>query len=104
MSKKPTLTVVAPDFTIPTPPLKLGSAGLSLWNRIQREYEISDAGGVELLCQICCAADTIEALSEQIAVDGQWSARATGSPVRTQLLETYSIIAVLLVARCGSSA
>ena len=67
---KPALTVVSPDFSIPAPPIKLGNAGQSLWNRIQSEYEIFDAGGVELLAQMFAAADTVAALSTDITQDG----------------------------------
>ena len=78
MSKQPQLSVASPLESIPAPPIKFGNAGLNLWNRIQREYGISDAGGVELLCQICSAADTVELLSEQIAVDGTVIQTRTG--------------------------
>jgi hypothetical protein len=47
----------------PKPPRKLGDAGLSLWNRVQSEYGITDVGGVELLMQACLAADRAEALA-----------------------------------------
>jgi len=70
MSQKPALTVVTPDFTIPDPPIQLGPSGLSLWRRVQSEYQISDTGGVETLCQICGAADTVAALSAEIERDG----------------------------------
>jgi hypothetical protein len=35
------------------------------------QYQIDDAGGIELLCQACQAADRVEALSEQINRDGE---------------------------------
>jgi hypothetical protein len=54
----------------PTPPRHLGNAGLALWQRVQSEYSIRDAGGVELLCLACQALDRAEALSNAIAVDG----------------------------------
>jgi len=37
---------------------------------VQREYAISDVGGVEILAQICAAEDRVEALREQINTDG----------------------------------
>jgi hypothetical protein len=93
---QPSLTVVSPDFSIPTPPIKLGDAGQSLWNRIQTEYAITDAGGVELLAQICGAADTVEALSAQIAQDGAVVRTRTGPkphPALRDLLNHRAFIA-----------
>jgi hypothetical protein len=55
---------------LPEPPGKLGKTGLSLWNRVQAEYAITDVGGLELLAQCCAAADRAEALSAQIDRDG----------------------------------
>jgi hypothetical protein len=79
MSKKSALTIVAPDTTIPAPPIQLGASGLSLWQRIQSEYAIGDAGGLELLAQICAAADTVAALSVEIERDGPVIRTARGS-------------------------
>lgn len=68
-SRKPSrLTVVG---NAPNPPRKLGSAGESLWNRVQNEYRIEDVGGVELLMQACLAADRAEALALVIDADGE---------------------------------
>jgi hypothetical protein len=39
------------------PSCTLGEAGLSLWDRMQREYEVEDAASVEILTQVCLAAD-----------------------------------------------
>jgi hypothetical protein len=52
------------------PPRELGSHGLSLWNRVQAEYSIRDAGGVEILCQVCQAVDRAEELAAAIKADG----------------------------------
>jgi hypothetical protein len=79
MSKKPNLTIVAPDTTIPAPPFELGSSGLSLWQRVQSEYAIGDAGGLELLAQICAAADTAAALTAEVERDGPVIRTARGS-------------------------
>jgi len=38
----------------------LAEPGLNLWSRIQREYAISDSGGIELLFQLCAATDRAE--------------------------------------------
>jgi hypothetical protein len=70
-SDKPPLTLVGPTSTAVSPPRKLGEHGLSLWNAVQSEYRIDDAGGVELLAQACAAADRVEALAERINADGE---------------------------------
>jgi hypothetical protein len=71
MVKKSQLTLVPRlPSTTPHPPRKLGKHGLSLWHRIQNDYAIADAGGVELLMQICCAADRVEQLAAVITEDG----------------------------------
>ncbi len=68
---KPPLTLGGPGSTAPPPPRTLGAPGLALWNRVQGEYGIADAGGVELLCLAAQALDRAESLSAAIAEDGQ---------------------------------
>jgi hypothetical protein len=68
---KPPLTLVNPATTGVSPPRKLGQHGLSLWNSVQRAYRIDDVGGIELLAQVCAAADRVEALAERISADGE---------------------------------
>ena len=41
-----------------------------LWDEVQREYGVTDRGGIELLAQACGALDRAEALGEAIARDG----------------------------------
>jgi hypothetical protein len=60
----------SPVSTTISPPRKLGSHGLLLWEFIQNEYRIEDPGGQELLLQCCESADRIGALSERISADG----------------------------------
>lgn len=69
---KPPLSIVGASASspFPEPPGALGEAGLSLWNRVQREYGISDSGGAELLYQICGAADRLGQLQAAIDADG----------------------------------
>src|SRR5262245_31964623 len=43
-------TSIKPDPNVAPPPRKLGEHGTALWNSVQREYGISDIGGIELLC------------------------------------------------------
>jgi hypothetical protein len=70
-SEKPALALVgsAPAIGV-QPPFTLGKAGRSLWDRIQGEYDVSDAGGIEMLAQICAAADLAEQLQQEIEADG----------------------------------
>jgi hypothetical protein len=70
VAKKSTLTLVQPPSTSPSPPRKLGEHGLALWSRVNGEYDISDAGGIELLAQACAAVDRAEALAECVGRDG----------------------------------
>jgi hypothetical protein len=72
MRKKPLLKVVkSSPPTGQQPPRKLGQHGLNLWRTITSEYDISDAGGIEILLQVCRATDRVESLAEQIDSDGE---------------------------------
>jgi hypothetical protein len=71
MSKKPALTLIKPGSSSPDPPRKLGDAGLALWRRVNSEYCIDDAAGVEMLAQACTALDRAEALRGEIETDGE---------------------------------
>jgi hypothetical protein len=75
---KPPLTIVGSDTTIPVPPRTLGPHGLSLWTRVQREYLVRDAGGIEVLCLAAQALDRAESLSAAIAEDGETVRTRTG--------------------------
>ncbi len=79
-ASKPKLTVVAPlparDQVVP--PRALGEHGLRLWRSIVGDYEFSDPGSVEVLCQACAALDRAEACAAQIAEDGQMLRTKTG--------------------------
>ena len=76
---KPPLAIVGappglradPQASPPQPPRRLGDTGMALWTRIQSEFRIQDAGGVELLTQACQAADRAEALADRVAEDGE---------------------------------
>jgi hypothetical protein len=69
-TEKPPLTLVESDASVIPPPRPLGEHGARLWHRIQAEYGITDAGGVELLAQISAAVDRVEDLAAAIARDG----------------------------------
>src|SRR5262249_20363219 len=53
------------------PPRPLGKYGTALWRRIMGEYEIDDAGGIELLCLAAQALDRAESCREQIDEMGE---------------------------------
>jgi hypothetical protein len=67
----PLATVGPPSPTPIASPQKLGKPGQALWDRIQNEYRIEDAGGIELLTQACFAADRAHSLAAIIARDGE---------------------------------
>jgi hypothetical protein len=52
------------------PPSDLGPTGARLWSSIQRQYGISDSGGLAILQVACQSADRAEGLREQIDRDG----------------------------------
>jgi hypothetical protein len=70
MAKKPTLTIVPTKPSPIAPPSSLGEAGAKLWSTIMSEYCIDDAGGAEMLLQICAGADRADEFSQIIARDG----------------------------------
>jgi hypothetical protein len=70
-SKKPPLTVVGSNATLPQPPRKLGEHGMRLWRDVHAEYSIDDIGGIELLAQACASLDRAEALAKRIDADGE---------------------------------
>jgi len=53
------------------PARPLGKHGAALWGAIMAEYEIGDAGGIEMLTAACQQLDRAESLREQIARDGE---------------------------------
>jgi phage terminase small subunit len=76
--RPPPLTIVGATADIPQPPRPLGKYGLDLWRRVLAQYDISDAGGVELLCLACQAIDRAERCREQIDRDGEMIKTRTG--------------------------
>src|SRR5262245_54318022 len=71
ITKPPLRLVPATGATDVAPPRKLGDHGTSLWNRITSEYEITEAGGRELLVLACQQLDRAEALKAQIDAEGE---------------------------------
>src|SRR4051794_1147566 len=67
-----------PAHSGPTPPRKLGEAGLSLWRRVVSSYDIADEGGREILCNACQALDRAQECAAAIANDGAVVRSKTG--------------------------
>jgi len=76
--KKPPLTLVDSATTLLQPPRKLGRHGMELWQAVHAEYRINDRGGIEILAQLCAAADRAEALAGCIERDGETIRTKTG--------------------------
>ena len=73
MAKNPPLTLVKPTPSKAngaSPPSGLGKSGKMLWQSIQSEYKIDDAGGRALLHQICISIDRADECAEAIDRDG----------------------------------
>jgi hypothetical protein len=71
MAKKPKLELVgASTGNATASPVTLGKDGAALWRAIMSEYEIADAGGLEMLGQACGAADWVAEFAAAIDRDG----------------------------------
>src|SRR6476659_3947002 len=71
MARKPRLTLIESSKANPTrTPATLGKSGGKLWQSIQDEYRIDDAGGLALLLQICLSIDRADECAEAIDRDG----------------------------------
>jgi len=64
------LHVVSSTSPAHEPPRPLGEHGKALWDTVQAEYAVVDAGGIELLAQACAALDMAEACRREIDKDG----------------------------------
>jgi len=102
-SPKPPLTVVGPGTTAPQPPRTLNPPGLALWGRIQAEYAICDAGGMELLCLACEATDRAAGLAGAIDADGLTLRTRTGIRAHPALRDELAAraLAARLLVRLG---
>jgi hypothetical protein len=86
-----------------TPPRTLGQHGQALYDRILSEYEISDAGGLQLLLLAAEATDRLQALRANIDQDGEVLRTRSGPkphPALRTELSTRSFI-VRTLARLG---
>ncbi len=77
-TKTPKIALVHPASPSLSPPANLEEAGKTLWLAIQSEYRIDDAGGREMLLQICQAADTAKTCTDAISRDGPMIKTKTG--------------------------
>jgi hypothetical protein len=68
--KKPVLTVIRSDGKPASTPPILGKSGAKLWQSIQSEYRIDDAGGRAILLQICLTLDRADECAEALDGDG----------------------------------
>jgi hypothetical protein len=69
--KKPQLTVVNLQRSVPDPPPELGQHGGALWREIHQQYDLVDAGGIETLRQACLGCDRAEACRRIIDEQGE---------------------------------
>ena len=69
------------------PPRKLGKPGAHLWRNIMREYEIDDAGGLEMLASACQALDRAERCREAIDDEGEMIRTKAAGPRDHPLLK-----------------
>jgi hypothetical protein len=76
----------------PTPPRPLGNHGSALWDWVQRDYQILDVGGIEMLAQACAALDDVENYAGHIAKDGP-TIRVNG------VLKDHPLLKHLMAAR-----
>jgi hypothetical protein len=103
MTEKPTFSVVPTDpgdsADPPQPPRPLGTRGRELWNKVQGEFNIADAAGLELLFQACAAADRAEELAATISKHGPMIAGRLNPCIRAELANRNFIVNTL--ARLG---
>ena len=69
------LTLVKPEtVTGQQPPHALGKYGRSLWDRMTREYNVSDGAGIEMLYQLAPLHRSPRCCTKRSSVMGRWSA------------------------------
>jgi Phage terminase, small subunit len=68
--RSPSPIPAPPRLNSVAPAEVLGRAGQSLWDRVQTEYGIEDAAGVELLTGACVATDRAAEFAAVVARDG----------------------------------
>ena len=78
MARKFTLVDTSPIPDEAAIPDGLGPHGTSLWRRVMAEYNIDDVGSLELLAQVCAAADMVSRCRAHIDRDGEIVQTRTG--------------------------
>lgn len=98
--RPPTLTVFdaasKPDPV--APPASLGASGIALWRNIHNDFEVTDAAGLEMLFQICSAADLVSEYATTITRDGGPTIR-TKTGIREHPLVRHQLAAKSFVVR-----
>jgi hypothetical protein len=79
------------------PSRPLGKHGSSLWHRILTEYQLEDAGGLELLLLACEQLDRCEVMRAQIDKEGE--VLPTRNGVREHPLLRYELQARAFVGK-----
>ena len=82
---------LAPPINRFQPPPNLGASGATCWKRIMTEYDIQDAGGLELLNQLCAGLDDIASYDAIIERDGVMILTKTGIRAHPLLKEKLSV-------------
>src|SRR6266403_3874335 len=80
------------------PPSELGESGRKLWANIHRDFVVDDASGLEMLFQICSAADRVAEYAATIARDGGPTIR-TKTGIREHPLLRHELAAQSFVVR-----
>src|SRR5262249_17224411 len=82
------------------PQRPLGKHGMALWNSIMDEYQISDSGGIELLCLACQALDRAEECRELIDHAGVGSIHSETGVVRSNPMLRDELANRAFVTKC----
>ena len=80
-------------------PRPLGEHGTALWGRVQAEYHIVDAGGVELLSLACESLDRAEDCRARIDADGSVQQLDNGT-FKEHALIKHELANRAFVSRC----
>ena len=81
------LSVVTGEQPAVKPPRKLGKHGAHLWKAVLDEYQIEDAGAVEMLACACQALDRAERCREAIDEEGEMVRTKAAGPRDHPLLK-----------------
>ena len=82
------------------PPRPLGPDGQALWDRINADFLIDDAGGIELLALACAATDRASSCAATIEADGLTVPAGKDGGIRQHPLLPAEAAARAQVASC----